>query len=274
MSMTHVRPPGRPRLQLLPSSCAVSASHPELGTPRAASASWTSPRHDVRRAHLRGRRRHGRRPAGHRGQPHQQPHDGEGAPGRPPQRCRHRRRRRPGHGDGQALPAATGALREGRGHPAQPGGQGQPAQHDGPGQPPRGHAGDGRRADLRRFDERRGQGRLFSYDVTGGRYEEKEQVATGSGSLHAGTVIKVGLPAGDDAGRRRRAVRQGAVGGGRRRFRHRRSRSAAGRLSRRWPRSPPPATSGCRTTSCGRASRPSPRRSGRDPAEAGAGSPT
>ena len=42
------------------------------------------------------------------------------------------------------------------------------------------------------YDERRGQGRLFSYDVTGGRYEEKEQVATGSGSLHAGTVIKVG----------------------------------------------------------------------------------
>jgi proteasome beta subunit len=42
------------------------------------------------------------------------------------------------------------------------------------------------------FDERRRQGRLFTYDVTGGRYEEKELVATGSGSLHAGTVIKVG----------------------------------------------------------------------------------
>jgi proteasome beta subunit len=46
------------------------------------------------------------------------------------------------------------------------------------------------------YDERRGQGRLFSYDVTGGRYEEKEQVATGSGSLHAGTVIKVGYQPG------------------------------------------------------------------------------
>jgi proteasome beta subunit len=34
---------------------------------------------------------------------------------------------------------------------------------------------------------------LFSYDVTGGRYEERDQVATGSGSLHAGTVIKVGF---------------------------------------------------------------------------------
>jgi proteasome beta subunit len=42
------------------------------------------------------------------------------------------------------------------------------------------------------FDLRRRAGRLFAYDVTGGRYEEREYVATGSGSLHAGTVIKVG----------------------------------------------------------------------------------
>ena len=42
------------------------------------------------------------------------------------------------------------------------------------------------------YDERRGDGRLWAYDVTGGRYEEREYVATGSGSLHAGTVIKVG----------------------------------------------------------------------------------
>jgi proteasome beta subunit len=41
------------------------------------------------------------------------------------------------------------------------------------------------------FDLRRGLGRLWAYDVTGGRYEEHEYVATGSGSLHAGTVIKV-----------------------------------------------------------------------------------
>jgi proteasome beta subunit len=41
------------------------------------------------------------------------------------------------------------------------------------------------------FDLRRQVGRLFAYDVTGGRYEELEYVATGSGSLHAGTVIKV-----------------------------------------------------------------------------------
>jgi proteasome beta subunit len=42
------------------------------------------------------------------------------------------------------------------------------------------------------WDQRRGVGRLFAYDVTGGRYEEADQIATGSGSLHAGTVIKVG----------------------------------------------------------------------------------
>ena len=42
------------------------------------------------------------------------------------------------------------------------------------------------------FDTRRGVGRLFEYDVTGGRYEESDFAATGSGSLHAGTVIKIG----------------------------------------------------------------------------------
>jgi proteasome beta subunit len=42
------------------------------------------------------------------------------------------------------------------------------------------------------YDLRRRQGRLFTYDATGGRYEETELAATGSGSLHAGTVIKVG----------------------------------------------------------------------------------
>jgi proteasome beta subunit len=41
------------------------------------------------------------------------------------------------------------------------------------------------------YDLRRQVGRLWSYDVTGGRYEELDYVATGSGSLHAGTVIKV-----------------------------------------------------------------------------------
>jgi proteasome beta subunit len=43
------------------------------------------------------------------------------------------------------------------------------------------------------YDMRRGLGRLFEYDVTGGRYEESDFAATGSGSLHAGTVIKLGF---------------------------------------------------------------------------------
>jgi proteasome beta subunit len=42
------------------------------------------------------------------------------------------------------------------------------------------------------YDLRRGTGRLFEYDVTGGRYEESDFAATGSGSLHAGTVVKMG----------------------------------------------------------------------------------
>jgi proteasome beta subunit len=42
------------------------------------------------------------------------------------------------------------------------------------------------------YDLRRSQGRLFQYDVTGGRYEESNFATTGSGSLHAGTVIKLG----------------------------------------------------------------------------------
>ena len=42
------------------------------------------------------------------------------------------------------------------------------------------------------FDQRRELGRLFQYDVTGGRYEDRDFATTGSGSLHAGTVVKLG----------------------------------------------------------------------------------
>ena len=40
------------------------------------------------------------------------------------------------------------------------------------------------------FDERRGEGRLFRYDVTGGRWEEADFHATGSGSVHARGTLK------------------------------------------------------------------------------------
>jgi proteasome beta subunit len=43
------------------------------------------------------------------------------------------------------------------------------------------------------YDTRRGAGRLFEYDITGGRYEETKSAASGSGSLHASTVIKLGF---------------------------------------------------------------------------------
>jgi proteasome beta subunit len=42
------------------------------------------------------------------------------------------------------------------------------------------------------YDIARNVGRLFQYDVTGGRYEEANHAATGSGSMHATTVIKLG----------------------------------------------------------------------------------
>jgi proteasome beta subunit len=40
------------------------------------------------------------------------------------------------------------------------------------------------------YDERRGQGRLFKYDVTGGRYEEDDYHATGSGGKDARGSLK------------------------------------------------------------------------------------
>jgi proteasome beta subunit len=43
------------------------------------------------------------------------------------------------------------------------------------------------------YDLARGSGRLFQYDVTGGRYEESNFASTGSGSMHAGTVVKLGF---------------------------------------------------------------------------------
>src|SRR5829696_2820587 len=39
------------------------------------------------------------------------------------------------------------------------------------------------------FDLSRGSGRLFQYDITGGRYEEADYTATGSGQMHAATVV-------------------------------------------------------------------------------------
>ena len=42
------------------------------------------------------------------------------------------------------------------------------------------------------YDERRGEGRLFRYDVTGGRWEEADHHSTGSGGVHARSTLKKG----------------------------------------------------------------------------------
>src|SRR6266567_1183741 len=42
------------------------------------------------------------------------------------------------------------------------------------------------------FDERRGHGRVFSYDATGGKYEEADYQTNGSGGVHARNWIKAG----------------------------------------------------------------------------------
>ena len=41
------------------------------------------------------------------------------------------------------------------------------------------------------FDLNLRRGRLWDYDATGGRYEERDFVATGSGMLHAGAVLRL-----------------------------------------------------------------------------------
>ena len=46
------------------------------------------------------------------------------------------------------------------------------------------------------FDTTRRVGRLYQFDVTGGRYEEQDYATSGSGSLHAGTVVKLGYRSG------------------------------------------------------------------------------
>jgi proteasome beta subunit len=48
------------------------------------------------------------------------------------------------------------------------------------------------------YDERRGEGRLFRYDATGGRWEETDFHATGSGGLHARGTLKKRWRAGMD----------------------------------------------------------------------------
>jgi len=50
------------------------------------------------------------------------------------------------------------------------------------------------------YDRRRELGRLYQFDITGGRYEERDYASTGSGSLHAATVLKLGFSDAMDTG--------------------------------------------------------------------------
>jgi len=76
------------------------------------------------------------------------------------------------------------------------------------------------------FDERAGVGRLFKYDVTGGRYEETDYFAQGSGGKDA-------LQARPLEGRGGAGVHRGPDGRGRRGPGNGRTRSPAGNLSHR-----------------------------------------
>ncbi len=71
------------------------------------------------------------------------------------------------------------------------------------------------------------QGRIFSYDVTGGRYEETAFHSVGSGSLFARGSLKKLYRADLDADGRGDRGRAGAVRRRRRRLRHRRARRHA-----------------------------------------------
>ena len=93
------------------------------------------------------------------------------------------------------------------------------------GQPRHGDAGPGRRTAVRRLrpDDQR-PGRIFCYDVTGGRYEETAFHSVGSGSLFARGSLKKLYRDDLDQHELRHRARPGAVRRRRRRLRHRRSR--------------------------------------------------
>ena len=160
----------------------------------------------------------------------------EGVPGRRLLRRRHRRRGRAGDRDGEAVPGPARALREGRGRRAQPRGQGQPARPDGARQPARRDAGLRGRAAVRRLRHRAAAAAACSSTTSpAAATRRRDYQATGSGSIHAGNWIKVGLARGH-APRRGRRPRP------------------SGRCSRRPTRTPPPAA----PTSCAASSRSSP----------------
>ncbi len=98
------------------------------------------------------------------------------------------------------------------------------------------------------YDTARAEGRIFQYDVTGGRYEEHDHASTGSGSMHATTVVKLGwsadLPETDTIDLALAAL----LRGGRRGLRDRRTRPGPCTSTRSWQPSPPTDSDASRTT--------------------------
>ena len=163
-------------------------------------------------------------------------------------RRRHRRRRRAGHRDGEAVPAPARALREGRGHAPS-------ASRARPTSSARWCAATCPRP-CRASPSCRSSpattcaaatGRLFKYDVTGGRYEEQRLRRHRLGQpprRHRRSSSAAATDIDRDDGDRPR--RPGPVRGGRRGLRHRRPRRRCGASTRRWPPSPPTASSAVR----------------------------
>ena len=82
------------------------------------------------------------------------------------------------------------------------------------------------------YDLDRRAGRIFSYDVTGGRYEEHDHHSVGSGSVFARGSLKKRWRPGLDRPDGRRGRRRGALRRRRRRLGHRRPRPGRGASTR------------------------------------------
>ena len=120
---------------------------------------------------------------------------------------------------------------------------------DGAQPPARGHAGPRRRAALRRLRHSAAQpGRLFQYDVTGGRYEESDFASHRLGQPARRHRRQARLPRGPGPGRRRSTSPSRRCSRPPTRTPPPAGPTSSGASTRRWPPSPPTASSGCPTT--------------------------
>ena len=202
----HLSRPASTPARRSSTSCGGVAPRPPGRRPRAHDRRRVlrhHPRHDRRRHPLRRRRRHGRRPGGrHHGLHHRQPAHREGVAA--------------DEYSGVAIAGAAGPAVEMvklfqvqlehyekiEGETLSLEGKADPARADGAQQPPRGDAGLRGGAALRRLRPTCDRGRVFSYDVTGGKYEEADFQTNGSGGVHARNWIKASWTEGmarDDA---------------------------------------------------------------------------